>query len=449
MPVPTSAIFMGVSGYGGVPGGAARVDAPPSDAAQWDPIRTAPPVDPAGPRRSAPFVRPRRPAMSADEPDRDARAFRARLQARLHGADRVRVRVPDADDPDAPPEVLDVREPGALRELIEALADVRRADAGRPLPPGHLSFEFQSGGEVLARLALVRGRTVHWADHETPWARLADVAAERAGAWLAARDVPGPLADLRDTARREGLWDRIVADQRALLPAGAPDALWTPGDDAARIHLLEQLVPHRLDRAVACLRVLGAAHPEWFVGLPLDRLVEPYLHDRMDRVTVQAALAVVVGEPVGTAGAARWLVHARGAGSLDATAAARLLPVVLRWALGHPVARNRTETLELLAGADGTIVEPLLVDVFERRIPVRAVSPADEALLYVFSEPETFYLEDGIPRGTGDAAYAALLLARRGVRTHRDAIRARLDDAGPADFHTLALALEAIDDAEE
>ncbi len=387
--------------------------------------------------------------MSPDEPDRDARAFRARLQARLHGADRVRVRVPDADDPEGPADVVDVRDPEAVRELVESLADVCSADAGRPLPPGHLSLEFQSGGETLARLALVRGRTLHWAEHDTPWARLADAAAERAGAWLAARRVPGPLADLRDTARREGLWDRIVADQRALLPDGAPDALWEPGDEPARAALLEKLVPHRLDRAVACLRVLGAAHPEWFVGLPLDRLVEPYLHDRMDRVTVQAALAVVVSEPVGIAGAARWLVHARGAGSIDSISAARLLPVVLRWALGHPVARNRTETLELLAGAEGTIVDPLLADVFAGRIAVRTPSPADEALLYVFSEPETFYLEDGIPRGASDAAYAALLLARRGERSHRGAIRERLDDAGPADFHVLALALEAIDGAGE
>jgi hypothetical protein len=166
----------------------------------------------------------------------------------------------------------------------------------------------------------------------------------------------------------------------------------------------------------------------------------------MDRVTGQAALAAVATEPVGIAGAARWLVHARGAGSHDATAAARLLPPVLRWALTHPVARNRTETLEMLASASGTLVVPLLREVFECRLVPRPVPSADAPLLYVFSEPETFYLEAGIPRGASDAAYAALLLARQGERGHRDAIRARLDDAGPADFHVYVLALEAMDE---
>lgn len=382
--------------------------------------------------------------MPPEGPDRAALAFRARLQARLSAADRVRVRVPDADDPAGPADVVDVRDRDAVRALVEALAGVERAESGRPRPAGHVTLEFVASGEVLATLALVRGRTLHWGDVETPWARLHPDAAERAGQWLAERTVEGPLADLRDTHRREDLWDRIVADQRALLPDGAPDALWTPGDEPARIAALEALLPHRFERAVACLRVLGAAHPEWFVGLPLDRLVEPYLHDRCDRLTLQSAVAAVVSEPVGLAGAARWLVHARGAGALDSTAAARLLPTVLRWALGHPVARNRTETLELLAGADGTLVEPLLVEVFERRIVPREPSAADAELLYVFSEPDTFYLEDGIPRGTSDAAYAALLLARRGLRSHEAEIRARLDDAGPADFHTLVLALEAM-----
>lgn len=382
--------------------------------------------------------------MPPDGPDRAALAFRARLQARLSSADRVRVFVPDADDPEAPPDVVDVRDRDAVRDFVEALAGIERAESGRPLPASHVRLEFVASGEPLATLALVRGRSLHWPDLETPWARLGSAAAERAGAWLAERSVDGPLEDLRDTHRREDLWDRIVADQRALLPDGAPDALWTPGDEPARIAALEALLPHRFERAVACLRVLGAAHPEWFVGLPLDRLIEPYLHDRCDRVTVQSALAAVVSEPVGVAGAARWLVHARGAGALDSIASARLLPVALRWALAHPVARNRTETLELLGGADGTLVEPLLVEVFERRIVPRPVEPADEELLYVFSDPDTFYLEDGIPRGTSDAAYAALLLARRGMRSHQEAIRARLDDAGPADFHTMVLALEAM-----
>ena len=383
--------------------------------------------------------------MAPDELARSALAFRARLQARLADTDRVRVLVPDLSDPEAPPDVVDVRDPDAARALAMTLGEIESAESGRALPAGQVRLEFVSRGELLARIALVRGRTLHWAEVETPWARLLPQAAESVGEWLAERLVEGPLQDLHDSHRRDSLWDSIVDDQRALLPAGAPEMLWSPGDDEARIAAIEALLPHRLERAVACLRVLGAAHPEWFVGLPLDRLLEPYLHDRFDRVTVQSALAAVVSEPVGLAGAARWLVHARGASTLDSTSAARLLPPVLRWALAHPVARNRAETLELLAGADGTIVEPLLVEVFERRIVPRVPGRADAELLYVFSEPEAFYLDESIPRGTSDSAYAALLLARRGVRTHAGAIRARLDDAGPADFHTLVLALEAIE----
>jgi hypothetical protein len=254
---------------------------------------------------------------------------------------------------------------------------------------------------------------------------------------------PGP-DDL--ARRRERLWDRVVAQQAAVLPHGAPEWLWDPEHGAARQTALEGLLADPLERAAACLRVLGAAHPEWYVGLPLDRLVEPYLHQCFPGALVAAAIDRVLDEPLGIAGAARWLVHARGAEHVPPLDAVRQLPLVARWALEHPVPRNRTETLELLAQVRSPFVVPLLHEVLAGGFTPREAPPEVRELFHLFGDPETFYVEDAnLVRGTSDRAYAALLLARRGERGIRPRVREMMEVAGTADFHALALALEALE----
>lgn len=252
----------------------------------------------------------------------------------------------------------------------------------------------------------------------------------------------------RDLAgRRERLWDAVVGGQRAALPAGAPEFLWEPGRDAERIAALEALVPATLERISTCLRVLGAASPEWHVNLPLDRLVEPWLHEAFSGEVVAAAVDRVIGEPAGLAGAARWLLHARGAAHVPSHDAVRLVPVVARWSLAHPVARNRTETLEVLGDIQSAFVLPLLHEVLASGFEPRPLEPRWEGLVALFGAAETFFAFDThLLRGTSDRAYAALLLARRGEAGIRPRVREMMEDAGPADFHALALALEALEE---
>lgn len=252
----------------------------------------------------------------------------------------------------------------------------------------------------------------------------------------------------RDLAgRRERLWDAVVGGQRAALPSGAPEFLWEPGRDAERIAALEALVPATLERISTCLRVLGAASPEWHVNLPLDRLVEPWLHEAYSGEVVAAAVDRVIGEPAGLAGAARWLLHARGAAHVPSHDAVRLVPVVARWSLAHPVARNRTETLEVLGDIQSAFVLPLLHEVLASGFAPRPLEPRWEGLVALFGAAETFFAFDThLLRGTSDRAYAALLLARRGETGIRPRVREMMEDAGPADFHALALALEALEE---
>jgi hypothetical protein len=257
---------------------------------------------------------------------------------------------------------------------------------------------------------------------------------------------PSPADDR--VRRRAELWDRVVAAQAAVLPAAAPEWLWTPEHGAARQTALEGLLPEPMARACACLRVLGAAHLEWHVGLPLDRMVEPYLHTGFPAALVGEALERVLDEPLGLAGAARWLIHAGGAAYVPPLVAARLLPVVARWALEHPVPRNRTETLELLARVHSPFVVPLLHEVLAGGFTPREAGPEVARLFHLFGDPETFFVDDGhLVRGTSDRAYAALLLARRGERGIRPRVREMMDTANTADFHALALALEALEAA--
>ncbi len=250
-----------------------------------------------------------------------------------------------------------------------------------------------------------------------------------------------------DLARRRALlWDRVVAGQAAVLPAGAPEWLWKAEHGAARQTALEGLLPDPLERACTCLRVLGAAHPEWYVGLPLDRLVEPYLHTGFPGALVAEAIERVLPEPLGLAGAARWLIHAGGVSHVPPPAAARLMPVVARWSLEHPVPRNRTETLELLARVTSPFVVPLLHEVLAGGFTPREAEPDVRSLFHLFGDPETFFVDEkNLVRGTSDRAYAALLLARRGERGIRPRVREMMDAAGTADFHALALALEALE----
>lgn len=245
---------------------------------------------------------------------------------------------------------------------------------------------------------------------------------------------------------KDRLWDTVVNGQKALLPADAPDFLWEPERDDERRAALERLVPGTLERISTCLRVLGAAPPEWHVNLPLDRLIEPWLIDAYSGEVVAAAVDRVLGDPLGLAGAARWLLHARGAAHLPSHDAVRLVPPVARWALGHAVPRNRTETLEVLADIQSGFVVPLLHEVLAVGIPERPLEDRWRGLVALFGSAETFFAWDThLLRGTSDRAYAALLLARRGETGIRPRVREMMDDAGPADFHALALALEALE----
>jgi hypothetical protein len=154
----------------------------------------------------------------------------------------------------------------------------------------------------------------------------------------------------------------------------------------------------------------------------------------------------VLGEPLGRAGAARWLLHARGAAHVPSDDAVRLVPEVARWALGHPVPRNRTETLEVLADIQSGFVVPLLHEVLAAGIETRPLDPEWRDLVGLFGEAETFFAFDThLLRGTGDRAYAALLLARRGEAGIRPRVREMMETAATADFHALALALEALE----
>jgi hypothetical protein len=246
--------------------------------------------------------------------------------------------------------------------------------------------------------------------------------------------------------RRALLWDRVVSAQARQLPAGAPEWLWKAEHNAARQTALEGLLPEPLERVRVCLRVLGAAHMEWYVGLPLDRLIEPYLHTGFPGPIVSEAIDGVLEEPLGLAGSARWLIHAGGAAFVPPHDAARLLPVVARWSLEHPVPRNRTETLELLARVTSPFVVPLLHEVLAGGFTPREADPEVRELFHLFGDPETFFVdEEDLVRGTGDRAYAALLLARRGERGIRPRVREMMDDANTADFHALALALETLE----
>ena len=117
-------------------------------------------------------------------------------------------------------------------------------------------------------------------------------------------------------------------------------------------------------------------------------------------------------------------------------------------ALGSPIARNRTETLEVLADINSSFVVPLLHEVLAIGIPQRPLEPEWNELVSLFGPAETFFAFDThLLRGTSDRAYAALLLARRGEAGIRPRVREMMDAAGPADFHALALALEALEGA--
>ncbi len=230
------------------------------------------------------------------------------------------------------------------------------------------------------------------------------------------------------------------------MPAGAPDLLWEPERRDDRIAVLESLVSAPLERACVCLRVLGASAPEWHVGLPLDRLVEPYLHDHIGGELAGAAVEQVCGDTIGMAGAARWLLHAGGAEHLLRQDAVRFVADTAKWALEHPVPRNRTETLEVLARIQSPFVVPLLHAVLAGLFTPRAFADGEAELTDLFGEPGTFFVDDDhLLRGTSDRAYSALLLARRGERGIRPRILDLMDTAGREDFHALALAMEALE----
>ena len=375
----------------------------------------------------------------------DAHHWTDQVRAAIGRADELRLLDALARSDDEPAAPRSVRGLALLAECGRAIW-VDHAIGTGAAPNDAPRLELRRAGLPLATLTLVHGRVLHWPQGAPAFVRLAEQSATQLCAWLSVQGFALPQEELWHVRKRERLWDTVVTRQAAQLPDGAPESLWEPGNDAERQAALVTLVPDPELRASVCLKVLGASHVEWFVGLPLDRLIESYLHDGFSADTIAAALHRVWLDPVGLAGAVRWLVHAGGAEHLPPLEGARIMPGALRYALMHPVPRNRTEALEMLDRITAGFVTPLLQEVFEGRIEVDTLPAADEELLHVFSDPGTFYVDDTVVRDTSDQAYAALLLARRGETGIRERVRQLMDTANEADFHALALAMEALDE---
>lgn len=382
--------------------------------------------------------------MGSDERESPEAAWLAALADAVAGADTLTVTEVIGRGKGARTTLHEVRDAAAIERLLSELSLSEARDLGPPRVDAAW-LEFHREGRLLARLTLVSGRSLHWGDADPPGGRLSDDSADHLCAWLASHGCTGPGEALLRMRRRERLWDTVVQAQAALLPPDASWILWEPGREEERIAELMRIAPGPLERASACFRVLGASHAEWFVTLPLERLVEPYLHDALNAEVVAAAMERVWNEPCGPPGVSRWLVHAGGAARVGVLAE-QLLPQALRWTLAHPVARNRTEAMEWLAASRAAFATQLLHEVFADAIEVRDLPEETRALLGEFSDPETFYLEDNLVRGTSDRAYAALLLARRGETTIRERVQILMDSANEADFHALALAMEALDE---
>lgn len=371
-------------------------------------------------------------------------AWLAALREAVAGADALTITEVTGRGKGARTTLHEIRDPAGIRRQLGELDLAEARDTGPPRVDAAW-LEFHRVGHLLARLTLVSGRSLHWGEAEPPGARLSDDSADRFCSWLAEQGCTGPREALVRVRRRERLWDSVVQSQAALLPADASWILWEPGREEERVAELMRIAPGPLERASVCFRVLGASHAEWFVTLPLERLVEPYLHDGLNAEVVAAAMERVWNEAVGPAGVARWLVHAGGAARVGMLAE-QLLPEALRWTLAHPVARNRTEAMEWLAASRAPFATQLLHEVFADAIALRDVPAETRDLLGEFSDPETFYLDDNLVRGTSDRAYAALLLARRGEATIRERVLHLMDTANEADFHALALAMETLDE---
>ncbi len=377
----------------------------------------------------------------------DARHWTEQVRAAIGRADELRLLDALAGFDEAESEKITVRGLALLAEFGRTIRVAEVIGSGAA-PNDAPRLELCRAGLPLATLTLVHGRVLHWPQGQPAFARLQDASADALCAWLAQQGFAAPLEGLSNVRRRERLWDTVVTRQSAQLPEGAPESLWEPGHEAERQAALVALLPDPELRASACFKVLGASHPEWFVGLPLDRFIESCLHDGFSADVIAAALHRVWLDPVGLAGAVRWLVHSGGAEHLPPFEGARIMPAALRVALMDPVPRNRTEALEMLDRITAAFVTPLLHDVFEDRIEVGTLPPDVADLLNVFSDPGTFYLDDRVVRDTSDRAYAALLLGRRGESRIRDRVRELMDTANEADFHALALALEALDELE-
>ena len=100
-----------------------------------------------------------------------------------------------------------------------------------------------------------------------------------------------------------------------------------------------------------------------------------------------------------------------------------------------------------LARVQSPFVVPMLHAVLAGAFEPREAEPDVRELFHLFGDAETFFVDDALVRGTSDRAYAALLLARRGERGIRPRVREMMDTANVADFHALALAMEALEAA--
>lgn len=365
--------------------------------------------------------------IGAEVPDEAVAAFAAKnpqcrvwhrfgpsFRRELEGADRLRVIVdPDAKT-DPGKELFAVEGADAVADLLGRIGAFEKGSPDSfSMGASPIRIEIRRGDELLASLGMPEPNLISGVARLPSHLTLTAASAERVAEWFAEHGVAGPRERLKRYLREHGAERRRWEAYDPLLPETL--YRWATYGMTADEALAEfrTAFPDPVVRAGMYVLVLGASEARWDRDLGIDELVAGSLLPAVNQRTLDRVAVLAMKDVRGGRGLGRWLFGEGRLDRLNDRTLAKVFPDVARYALESPYRVNRQRTMAGLGEIGGRVAVALLTEVLDQSIVHRRLPDPDEdasAGEVPWRQSERFEPE----RDLGDAAFAALVLAKLG-----------------------------------
>lgn len=269
-----------------------------------------------------------------------------KFRQEVRSADRIRVRSGGTchRQVDSEATLFEIKDRQGVDRLLAAIEIDDEGGGFHCACCGDPTFEFYSGTTLVASLGFHHGQTLRWVDGWEDDSLLTAESGKALCEWLAEHGVKEPLEEWQEGQRTaEAAALRYAFYERAI-PKEILEALGAADSEEKAIAAFTSHVGGA-DAAKLYFEVLGSALYAWEGADQLESLIMQELLPLIAPADVLRAVEMVVDEPSGLRGAARWILWRAKWEGLDAAALGKLTAPLGRAGLSHPAEETRRRVL--------------------------------------------------------------------------------------------------------